>query len=154
MIDYSEHVIDITFYNVAYLAKCSPLQDISYRKKEKCLLGPVLMAASLLSDHSDSIIRVCFESFLTLNTNDRMSTQTQSPSFEIHRQRTPTHSAPWVSILQKISPAPCCQFELLPLGFCLCHTEWTTDRHRASSLPQAIQSQDKTGLEHKPMHLM
>lgn len=113
-------------------------------KVSRVLLGQVLMAASLLSDHSDSTIRVCFESFLTLHTNDKMSTQTQPPSYEMHRQRTPTHSAPRVCALHKISPAPRCQFELLPLGFCLCHTEWTTNRHRASFLPPAIQLLNKT----------
>lgn len=64
--------------------------------------------------------------------HDRMGTQTQhTPSYEIHRQPTPTHFAPRHCALQKISPAP--------VGFHLGHAEWTSDSHRASFLPQAIQ---------------
>ena len=65
MIDYSENVIDTTFNNVAYLAKCSTPEHITYCKEEARLRfcqGQVLMAVSLLSDHSDSTARVRLES--------------------------------------------------------------------------------------------
>lgn len=49
--DYNENVIDITFYNVVYIAKWNKLYYIIYCKNKKVspvCLGPVLMAASLL----------------------------------------------------------------------------------------------------------
>lgn len=65
----------------------------------------------MLSDRcASTITRVCFESFITLRTNDRMSTQTQPPSYEMHRQPAPTQSAPGACALQKISAAPRCRF--------------------------------------------
>lgn len=81
-----------------------PYYFLQKGKVPQVLLGRVLMAASRLSDHSDSTIRVCFESFFTLHTNDRMNTQMQPPSYEMHRQRTPTHSAPRVCCAENI----CC----------------------------------------------
>lgn len=90
-INFIENVIDLTFCNTYHLAKCGTLEHITccMKKKEKTssvLLAPLLIAAPLLSNHSDSTIRVCLESFLTLHTNDRMSTQTQPPFYETHRE--------------------------------------------------------------------
>lgn len=144
VIDYGVNVIDVTFNNATYLAEFSAHCAILLLWEDDMslvLLGLALNGCfAALRSQWFSCKGCVWKFLLTLHTNDRMSTKMQPPSYEIRRQHTPTHSAPRVCVLaENILMPPHCQYKLLPLGFCLSHTEWTTDRHRALFLPQAIQ---------------
>lgn len=60
---------------------------------------------------------------------------------------------PESALCRKYLLPPCCQFKLLPSDFCLCHTEWTTDRYRVCFPPQAVELLNYTGRQQKPMCL-